>query len=751
MQPVHREVCWSEASVANNSQPALCLHAATTPDCLRWQTVSSRHGESPGCRSLRNTSSPRKPVVTRRLSGMSGGRSSPMCGADGRSAEDTTSRLRQRPVDGPKPRHGQPSAMLPSAVKEEPDDEQQGLTGAPAHASAVVAHSSGSDPTAAAADGSQGAAAAAKPARSGPAVLGSGHKQLAQPVSSGAGTGQHGKRTGQPFRLAVGKKRQEGLTPSSGQPGPSVKPASMQPPSSSCADPAAVAQPRPKLSQQPRPVHHDTDSAATTQPAEDVFKGSREPETAWQVRSAYRPASTAAKPGVLRDPNEAAVQQGEQPKPRWQQRRERPHQQQQAPAAAFPAAGSKRAGSGCLPEAGSAKRQRLPPAAHAPHDPWAIPGLAPVAEAAAPSGAFGTTPTGPAQLRRQAGSPAGWHADAQNVCLPPSSREHPESSPHAALATTEVQRRLPQVRTSLPPPQRSLLGVSQAPTAEQTALQQQVAPMACMQLRPPPPPPPPQHQQAHVPPLQALRHAQSLPQWQPTDPRFQNWQQRKMQQWQHRNLGPNPDTGSPMSAAQQPGAQHVPVHWAEGGDGPPGLAPPRTVPGNAAVAAPANSSHRHQQHDADLLDPVTDMGSHSPVPLPPHNGPAQPAVQSPAPQPTTRVELPRVRFWCCALPVWSYMSCSWCQIRLAVWQEPGCRSVASALQVFFAVPDRDVEAAAQQAKAPPGLAENDVRVHQCLQNCALACSKLLNKRRLSAHAHVTDVADPTSYKRALNG
>ena len=97
------------------------------------------------------------------------------------------------------------------------------------------------------------------------------------------------------------------------------------------------------------------------------------------------------------------------------------------------------------------------------------------------------------------------------------------------------------------------------------------------------------------------------------------------------------------------------------------------------------------------------------------------------------------------------MSCSWCQTRLAVWQEPGCRSVASALQVFFAVPDRDAEAAAQQAKAPPGLAENDVRVHQCLQNCALACSKLLNKWRLPAHARVTDVADPTSYERALNG
>jgi hypothetical protein len=38
--------------------------------------------------------------------------------------------------------------------------------------------------------------------------------------------------------------------------------------------------------------------------------------------------------------------------------------------------------------------------------------------------------------------------------------------------------------------------------------------------------------------------------------------------------------------------------------------------------------------------------------------------------------------------------------------------VVSALQVFFPVPDRDAEAAARQARAPPGLAENDVRVRQ---------------------------------------
>jgi hypothetical protein len=631
-----------DASEANQWQPLLSqalnqdfLHGATTPDCLRLQTVSSRLGDSLGCRSLRNTScSPRKPVVTRRLSGMSGGRSSPMCGADGRGAEDTTSQLRQRPADGLKPRRGQPSV-----VKEEPDDEQQGLAGAAsAHASAAVAHSSGSDPTAAAADGSQNVAAAAEPAPSGSAMLGSGRKQSARPVSSGAGAGQAGKRTGQPFRLAVGKKRQEGSTPSSVQPHPSVKPASMQLPSPSSADPAAVGQSHAKLSQQPQRVHLGADSAATTQPAEEVFKGSKDTETAGQVHSAYRPAFTAPKPGVLRDPNEAAVQQGEQPKPRWQQRRERPHQQQQATVAAFPAAGSKRAGSSCLPEAGSAKRQRLPPAGVAPHDPWAIPGLAPAAEAPAPSDAIGITPTGPPQLQGQAGSPAGWHADAQNVRLPPPSRQHLESSPYAALATAELlQRRLPQVRTSMPPPQRSLLGVSQAASVEQVALQRQAAPTACVQQ---------QQQRLAVPPQQVVHQAQSLPQWQPTDPRFQNWQQRQQKQWQHRYPGPHPDTGSPLAAAQQQGAQHIPVHWAEGGGLPPGLADPRTVPGASAAAAPADSSRRQQQHTADLLPglqpPATDRG-HSPIAPPPQNEPAQPAGQAPTPQPTTRAELPRVR------------------------------------------------------------------------------------------------------------
>jgi hypothetical protein len=39
------------------------------------------------------------------------------------------------------------------------------------------------------------------------------------------------------------------------------------------------------------------------------------------------------------------------------------------------------------------------------------------------------------------------------------------------------------------------------------------------------------------------------------------------------------------------------------------------------------------------------------------------------------------------------------------------------MQVFSPVPDRNAEAAARQAKSPPGLAENDILVHGCCLLC----------------------------------
>lgn len=314
------------------------------------------------CRSKREAMpSLRKPVVTRRTSALSGGPSASAGAAAG--ADDGTSQLRhssageQAPSGSQQPAAPQSQIRLKISLPKQDNADLQPRGGS-ASAGATVATGGGSSGAAASPLARSRSAApeaqASAPAASNSARMGSGSQQPARTVSAAAPPGNPAKSGGR-FRLAVGAK--QSASPATEQQYAAAAPAAEQ----------KQQQAATKQKQEPAPAQQPHQAASPQPPAalQPVPPRASQPAApATQPRSAPGPAAAAARPGEVRDPAEADSQQSE--KPKWQQRRERPSQQQTA-TSAFPAAGSKRAAGWGPVDAGSLKRHRSMPPSQAPH------------------------------------------------------------------------------------------------------------------------------------------------------------------------------------------------------------------------------------------------------------------------------------------------------------------------------------------------------------------------------------------------